>query len=122
MIPEPGSRRPGAVMWGSIGVTLLVLAAVTGFRLDSRVTGYATATLVLVCLVVCGATFWLDSHAARERARLRIRVRCGSSGTTSKTKPTGMPVRSGRGAQGEHHHTGRWARSTPPHEGRAVHQ
>ena len=85
MIPEWRSRRPGPVMWGAIGVMFLVLAIVIGFRLDPRITGFAAAALVSVCLVVCGATLWLDSRAVKERARLTIQVRSGPA-------PTGRPV------------------------------
>ncbi|MEX2133628.1 MAG: hypothetical protein WEB67_05750 [Acidimicrobiia bacterium] len=70
MTPGSQHRRFGPVMWGAIGVTFFLLALVAVFRLDPRIAGYAVGSLVLVCLIVCVAAFWMDSHAARATARL----------------------------------------------------
>ena len=86
---NPASHHRGfrPVMWGAIGVTFLILATVTALRLDPRITGYAVGTLVVVCLVVCAAAFWMDSRAARATARLAERVR-GHSAAPAET-PSG---------------------------------
>lgn len=75
MTPGSRHRRFGPVMWGAIGMTLSILALVAVFRLDPRIAGYAMGALVLVCLVVCGAAFWMDSRAERATARLAARMR-----------------------------------------------
>lgn len=75
MISEPRHRRFGPVMWGAFGTTFFVLALVAVLRLDSRIAGYAVGALVLVCLVVCVAAFWMDSRAHRATALLADQLR-----------------------------------------------
>lgn len=79
MTPDSHHRRFGAVMWGAIGITFTLLAVVAVYNLDSRIAGYAVGALVLVCLVVCGAAFWLDSRSARTTKRLVDQLRRRSS-------------------------------------------
>jgi len=62
-------------MWGAIGVTFFLLALVAVLRLDPRIAGYAVGSLVLVCLVICVAAFWMDSRAARATSRLVDQLR-----------------------------------------------
>ncbi|MEX1134526.1 MAG: hypothetical protein WED83_06765 [Acidimicrobiia bacterium] len=78
MTPGSHHHRFGSVMWGTIGITFFLLALVALLRLDPRIAGYAVGTLVLVCLVVCIAAFWMDSRASRETARLIDRLRSQS--------------------------------------------
>lgn len=75
MTPGSHHRRFGPAMWGAIGVTFFVLALVAVLRLDPRIAGYTVGALVLVCLVMCVAAFWMDSRAARATARLAEQLR-----------------------------------------------
>lgn len=75
VIPGSHHRRFGPVMWGAIGVTFMVLAVVAVYGLEPRIAGYAVAALVLVCIVVCGAAFWLDAGTARATTRLVEQLR-----------------------------------------------
>ena len=68
-------RRFGPVMWGAIGVTFMVLAVVAVYGLEPQIAGYAVGALVLVCIVVCGAAFWLDARTARATTRLVEQLR-----------------------------------------------
>jgi len=68
-------RRFGPVMWGTIGVTFMLLALVAVLRLDPRIAGYAVGALILTCLAVCGAAFWLDARTARTTDRLVEQLR-----------------------------------------------
>ena len=61
--------RLGPVMWGAIGITFMTLTVVAVYQLDPRIVGYAVGALVLVCLAVCGAAFWLDARTARTTQR-----------------------------------------------------
>lgn len=65
MTPDSHHRRFGAVMWGTIGITFMILGVVAVHKLDSRIAGYAVGGLVLACLAACGAAFWLYSRTAR---------------------------------------------------------
>jgi hypothetical protein len=62
-------------MWGVIGVTLMILAVVAVYGLDPRIAGYAVGALVLMCLAVCGAAFWLDARTTRTTDRLVDQLR-----------------------------------------------
>lgn len=75
MISGSHHRRTGPVMWGTIGIGFLVLASAAVLSLDPRIAGYAVGILALVCLVVCGAAFWLDSRASRATAKLAGELR-----------------------------------------------
>lgn len=75
MISGSHHRRTGPVMWGTIGIGFLVLASAAVLSLDPRIAGYVVGILVLVCLVVCGAAFWLDSRASRATAKLAGELR-----------------------------------------------
>jgi predicted lysophospholipase L1 biosynthesis ABC-type transport system permease subunit len=75
MTPEEHHRRFRPVMWGAIGVSFFLLALVAVLRLDPRIAGYTLGALVLVCLVVCVAAFWMDSRAKRATALLASRLR-----------------------------------------------
>jgi hypothetical protein len=75
MTPGSHHRRFGPVMWGAIGITFMILAVVGVYQLDSRIVGYAVGALVLVCLAVCGAAFWLDTRTARTTERLVDQLR-----------------------------------------------
>ncbi|MEX2324039.1 MAG: hypothetical protein WEA29_09755 [Acidimicrobiia bacterium] len=70
MTPGSHNSRFGPVMWGVIAIAVMILAVVAVYQqLDSRVVGYAVGALVLVCLAVCGATFWLDTGSVRTTKR-----------------------------------------------------
>jgi putative effector of murein hydrolase LrgA (UPF0299 family) len=75
MISGSHHRRTGPVMWGTIGIGFLVLASAAVLSLDPRIAGSVVGILVLVCLVVCGAAFWLDSRASRATAKLAGELR-----------------------------------------------
>lgn len=75
MTPGSHHRRFAPVMWGAIGVTFMILAVVAVYGLDSRIAGYAVGALVLVCLAVCGAAFWLDARTARATTRFVDQLR-----------------------------------------------
>ncbi|HEX6219995.1 MAG TPA: hypothetical protein VF115_02770 [Acidimicrobiia bacterium] len=79
MTPGSHHRQFGPVMWGAIGVTLTVLAVVAVFPLDPQFAGYAVGALVLVCLAVCGAAFWLDARTTRTTKRIADQLRRRSS-------------------------------------------
>lgn len=79
MISGSHQRRFGAVMWGAIGIAFMILAVVAFYRLDSRIAGYAVGALVLVCLALCGAAFWLDSRTAANTRQFIDRLRQRSS-------------------------------------------
>lgn len=79
MTTDSHHRRFGPVMWGAIGITFMVVALVAAYGLDARVAGYAVGALVLVCLAVCGAAFWLDARTARTTERLVDQLRRRSS-------------------------------------------
>ena len=79
MSPDSYHRRFGPVMWGAIGITFMFVAVVATYGLDARVAGYAVGALVLVCLAVCGAAFWLDARTARTTERLVDQLRRRSS-------------------------------------------
>jgi uncharacterized membrane protein YccC len=70
MIPDSHHRRLGPLMWGAVGVTLLVLALAAVYDLDPRIAGYAAGILVLTCLAICGVAFWLDARMARTTDRM----------------------------------------------------
>ena len=75
MTPDSHHRRFGPVMWGSIGVTFMILVVVAVYGLDPRIGGYAVGALVLLCIAVCGAAVWLDTRVARATARLVDQLR-----------------------------------------------
>jgi hypothetical protein len=75
MTPDSHHRRLGPVMWGAIGITFMTLTVVSVYQLDPRIVGYAVGALVLVCLAVCGAAFWLDTRTARTTERLIDQLR-----------------------------------------------
>lgn len=77
MTPDSHRRWFGAVMWGAIGITFMILAVVAVYSLDSRIAGYAVGALVLFCLAVCGAAFWLDSRTAATTRQFIDQLRCG---------------------------------------------
>jgi uncharacterized membrane protein YccC len=62
-------------MWGTIGITFILLALVAVLRLDPRIAGYVVGALVLTCLAVCGAAFWLDARTSRTTDRLVDQLR-----------------------------------------------
>jgi hypothetical protein len=62
-------------MWGTIGSTFILLALVAVLRLDPRIAGYVVGALVLTCLAVCGAAFWLDARTSRTTDRLVDQLR-----------------------------------------------
>jgi hypothetical protein len=66
-------------MWGAIGITFFVLALVAVLRLDPRIARYAVGALVLVCLAVCVAAFWMDSRSERAAADFAHRLGHGST-------------------------------------------
>jgi hypothetical protein len=68
-------------MWGAIGITVFVLALVAVLRLDPRIARYAVGALVLVCLAVCVAAFWMDSRS--EQASSDFTHRLGHRSTRS---------------------------------------
>lgn len=90
MTPGSRHRRFGPVMWGTIGITLSILALVAVLGLDPRITGYAMGALILVCLAVCVAAFWMDSRAERASARLAERTRLRGH---ARGRPTGQDPR-----------------------------
>lgn len=61
-------------MGAAIGIALMVLTVVV-YGLDTRIAGYVVGVLVLMCLAVCGAAFWLDTRTARTTDRLVDRLR-----------------------------------------------
>lgn len=63
-------RRFSLIMWGTIGVAFMAMTIVAVYGLDTEIAGYAFGILVLVCLAVCGAAFWLDARTARATNRL----------------------------------------------------
>lgn len=69
MTPSSHHRQSGPVMWGAIGIAVMILAVVAVYRLDPRIAGYAVGALVLVCLATCGAAFWLEARTARTTQR-----------------------------------------------------
>lgn len=75
MTPGSYHRRFGPVMRGAIGVAFMVLAVVAIYGLDPRIAGYVVGVLVLICLAVCGAAFWLDTRTARTTDRLVDQLR-----------------------------------------------
>ncbi len=75
MMPESHHLRFGPAMWAATGVSFFVLALVAVLRLDPRIAGYTVGALVLVCLLVCVAAFWMDSRAARATDRLADQLR-----------------------------------------------
>lgn len=75
MTPDSHHRRFGPVMWGAIGVTIMTLTVVASYQLDPRFAGYAVGALVLVCLALCGAAFWLDARTARTTERIVEQLR-----------------------------------------------
>jgi hypothetical protein len=81
-----GSHHRRSVMWVAIGVSFFLLAVVAMFGLDPRIAGYAVGTLVLMCLLVCVAAFWMDSHAERATARLAERVHHRSTRPSSTSR------------------------------------
>lgn len=70
MIAQSHHRLFGPVMWGTAGATFVVLAVVAVEGVDPRIAGYAAGVLVLVCLSLCAAAYWLDARAARATTRL----------------------------------------------------
>lgn len=75
MTPRSHHRRSGLVMWGTIGITLMILGVIAVYESDTRIAGYAVGALVLACLAVCGAASWLDASAARTTGRLVHQLR-----------------------------------------------
>ena len=75
MTPERRHPRFGPVMWGAIGITFFVLGLVAVLRLDPRIARYAVGALVLVCLAVCAAAFWMDSRSERASSDFAHRLR-----------------------------------------------
>lgn len=53
----------------------MTLTVVAVYALDPRIVGYAVGALVLTCLAVCGAAFWLDTRTARTTERLVDQLR-----------------------------------------------
>jgi hypothetical protein len=72
-------RRFGPIMWGAIGVAIMIMAVVAVYRLDPQIAGYTVGVMVLVCLALCAATFWLDGRTARATDRLVDQLRQRSS-------------------------------------------
>lgn len=79
MTHDSHHRRNGPLMWGAIGVTLAVLTVVYALQLDSRIFGYVVGALLVVCLAVCMAAFWMDTRADRAHTDLVDRFRNRSS-------------------------------------------
>jgi hypothetical protein len=75
MTPGSHHRRLGPVMWGAIGITFMILSVVAVYALDPRIVRYAVGGLVLICLAVCGAAFWLDARMTPSTTRLVDRLR-----------------------------------------------
>jgi uncharacterized membrane protein YccC len=75
MTPGSHHHRFGSVMWGTIGITFILLALVAVLGLDPRIAGYAVGALVLICLAVCGAAFWLDARTSRTTDQLVDQLR-----------------------------------------------
>jgi hypothetical protein len=86
MTAESHHRRFAPVMWGAIGVTFFLLAVVAALRLDPRIAGYAVGALVLTCLLVCVAAFWMDARAEQATARLAERIHHRSTRPSSTSR------------------------------------